>query len=512
MTISKIGFLIPGMRYNKNMKAFFRKITYRNIALNLLLLALFIAIVAIMTVGMSRMARLATTSAAEEAELTVTLGSLRADVIMLDGDVNALLGYHNAENSLVQTQTHLASIEAVKEQIPELLAAVNSSILISEVEGGSLQASTLTRSVNQFVSDAEQIVSYEQADDMESASAILEDTYLSDKTKVFDDLDKAQASVQALMDAAAWDIDTEWLTPLGKATFAIIAFAALIVISFLFNILFVGRKADSLAATQDEALAEACKTAEEQGRAAVAESEEKVAAMETELAAQRERLAEQEAAYEQLSGEKDRILSSRDQIQDQAAQSRETSALIRSEAADGAGTAAEIRQDAKKIRSEAAAQKTSVSERIENLSQVLEESVERSGQVKEIDSLTADILSIAGQTNLLALNASIEAARAGEAGRGFAVVADEIGKLAANSRESANRIQEISGRVSEAVTDLASSASEVVAFIHETVLSDYDAFVETGEKYEQTAELLDERLRSFSEKAELLEQLMSHEL
>mgnify|MGYP003309391828 FL=1 len=41
------------------------------------------------------------------------------------------------------------------------------------------------------------------------------------------------------------------------------------------------------------------------------------------------------------------------------------------------------------------------------------------------------------RTNLLALNASIEAARAGEAGRGFAVVADQIGKLAADSAQSA---------------------------------------------------------------------------
>lgn len=65
---------------------------------------------------------------------------------------------------------------------------------------------------------------------------------------------------------------------------------------------------------------------------------------------------------------------------------------------------------------------------------------------KEIENIIAAIEDIASQTNLLSLNASIEAARAGEAGRGFAVVADQIGKLAADSAQSAVTTRELIGK------------------------------------------------------------------
>ena len=88
---------------------------------------------------------------------------------------------------------------------------------------------------------------------------------------------------------------------------------------------------------------------------------------------------------------------------------------------------------------------------------------ERSKQIGEIvDTMTG----IAEQTNLLALNASIEAARAGDHGRGFKVVAEEVGKLAQESKESAEKIaglvKEIQNDTTGAVLAMRSGKTAVI--------------------------------------------------
>ncbi len=113
--------------------------------------------------------------------------------------------------------------------------------------------------------------------------------------------------------------------------------------------------------------------------------------------------------------------------------------------------------------------------------------IKESQKVKEIDTLTEEILAISSQTNLLALNASIEASRAGEAGRGFAVVADEIRELADHSRQAVDQIRKVTEDVVHSVAFLSESAEKLLTFMNEKVMKDYQGMTELAGMYENDA-------------------------
>ena len=161
---------------------------------------------------------------------------------------------------------------------------------------------------------------------------------------------------------------------------------------------------------------------------------------------------------------------------------------------DGVGLVQDIKQRATKMHHSTLEGKENTGRTIMQIRETLQVALEDSRSAQKINEMTQEILSITSQTNLLSLNASIEAARAGEAGRGFAVVADEIRGLADSSAEAANNIQHISALVTEAVEKLARNAEEMLQFVDEKVMKDYDDFVEIVEQYKQDADIVDEIL------------------
>ncbi|SHM82734.1 Methyl-accepting chemotaxis protein [Anaerosporobacter mobilis DSM 15930] len=159
-----------------------------------------------------------------------------------------------------------------------------------------------------------------------------------------------------------------------------------------------------------------------------------------------------------------------------------------------------MKDEADRMESTARRNVEKTDEKVSVMLEVLNKAIEESNNVNQINNLTNEILDISNQTTLLALNASIEAARAGESGRGFAVVASEISNLANSSHNTASRIQDVNTIVRNSVQNLAENARNLIEFLTESILPDFNAFLETGSKYNQDATYIQGTMNDFSAK------------
>ena len=141
-----------------------------------------------------------------------------------------------------------------------------------------------------------------------------------------------------------------------------------------------------------------------------------------------------------------------------------------------------------------------ITAKADELSLNLQNEKEKADAVLQIKELSDAILSISGQTNLLALNASIEAARAGDAGRGFAVVATEIGTLANSTNDAANKIQQMSDDVVNAIQGLDSLAEQMLLILRNEISSDYENFGNLSKNYRDKSEDIRQSMEQLQQK------------
>ena len=169
----------------------------------------------------------------------------------------------------------------------------------------------------------------------------------------------------------------------------------------------------------------------------------------------------------------------------------------------------EMKEHAEGIENSARSNMLTTREKVTTMVDELRDDIASSESVNQVDSLTKQIQQISRNTNLLAINASIEAARAGEAGKGFAVVADEIRQLAESSKESADNIQQINGTVKTAVNSLSGHATELLDYMQQQILPEFENFVQSGVQYREHADHIENTMKDFTAKTEELRKNMT---
>lgn len=213
-------------------------------------------------------------------------------------------------------------------------------------------------------------------------------------------------------------------------------------------------------------------------------------------------IVEVSATTEEISAGMEESAASAEEMSASAIEIESAIESISTKAQDGAERALLISDRANELRTKAVFSKETANNIYETTQKKLFDAIERSKEVEKIGVLSESILQITSQTNLLALNAAIEAARAGEAGRGFAVVAEEIRKLAENSKNDVSEIQNVTSVVLDAVRNLVATSEEMLGFISNQVIKDYEMLVVTGEQYNDDAMMVTDMTADFSAASE----------
>ena len=502
--------------------------------------AILLAFIVVMSMVISSMTTSTNTSVdmfGQMMNITTEEAKLKSDVMSL---FDQATGYVAAE--AVETQTALLpQIEQVKKDISEDISSLRSEFAALDNESATTKMDEIEAQYGRLVKFVESSMERKDTGDQASAYTILFDKAEIQKVAIFH---STKVLDQAISDSSSNTIAAmNKLLLTGKVISYIGMFViiAVIIVSFLLSYINVVKKIRSIrgevngiidgieSGNGDLTARINTKTKSElsyitsginnfietlqlimkdvkDGSVVLASSSAEVS---SQLHLVDDNVTNTSAALEELSASMETVSGNVNSINDSVDGVKSAAQQIADEATEGTKTANAIKAEADELKEQVFKKKSEASEQVERLSETLRESVHESEKVGKINELTNVILDIAGQTNLLALNASIEAARAGEAGKGFAVVATEISSLAENSRNTAANIQEISGEVTNAVNDLAKNAQAMLDYINGQVISDYDEFVATGEKYEHTADIMEEMLGNFNNRAENLNGIMT---
>lgn len=109
---------------------------------------------------------------------------------------------------------------------------------------------------------------------------------------------------------------------------------------------------------------------------------------------------------------------------------------------------------------------------------------------KHIYDIANSISELSQQTNVLSINAAIEAARSGEAGKGFSVVSGEIRSLAAQSGESANKINAILSTMIDKINNIQNQEKLVSSRLQDVIAEN----TETESEIEEIFNVLQSQL------------------
>lgn len=210
------------------------------------------------------------------------------------------------------------------------------------------------------------------------------------------------------------------------------------------------------------------------------------------------------ATTEELAAGMEETAASAEEMNSTSEEIETAARSIAEKAQEGANQVIEISKRAENTRTDIKKSQELIQRVSAEIQEKLQQALEQSKVVNEINVLSEAIMGITAQTNLLALNAAIEAARAGEAGKGFSVVAEEIRNLAEQSKNMVVQIQKVTGKVTVAVDNLIDNSNTLLDFVSKDITGNFEQFLAVTDAYNADAAYVDSLITDFSATSEEL--------
>ncbi len=519
---------------------FIKTVTFQNIAVNTAMLLIFVVVITQLLTSMKSMSSTSFSIFTNTSKLMSDEAVVKKDIAYLDGQTSVYVSIYDLLDA-DSRKSRVTDLQTAESEADTALQDMTALMEEMQVPGGTDPTTALVDAYTAYQTDVDNIIaSMDKDGNTTNAVTLLKGDYsthysaLNDAVTAYESMiSSAVANIQNLL-------NTMVQSGMNIAIIGIIVFVLFILISIILNQLRVSKAIGSITSeitslisninsgkgdltvrlhtrtstelvliidgvnTFIQTLQDIMRSVKDGTVVLTSSSDD----MTLQIQKANDNITNTSAALQELSASMENVNTTAQEIDSRLDNVTDAVRNIENQVTEGNTTAGEIKAEADAIKTSAQQKKSNTGSQMASLSSVLTQSVKDSEKVSQINELTNVILDIASQTNLLALNASIEAARAGEAGKGFAVVAEEISALAESSRQTAGNIQTISGDVTKAVKSLSDNAMQVIDFINNTVIEDYDAFVETGEKYENTSDIMNNMLSEFSDLTGKLESIV----